>query len=204
MRTLLVGMGNPILSDDAIGVRLARELKPHLAGCADLDIVDECSVGGLNLLDVISGYDRVVVIDSVRTVDGVPGTWHQFTAEALRDTLHLRNVHDVNFATAIEFGRRLGLPLPDWRRIHVFAVEIQDDFTFSERMTPGLERALHACAIAILARVRALLDGEGEASGGCLEPRRPREPSSDARRRAGTRPTRLDNRALPLGSAEDR
>ncbi len=30
MKTLLVGMGNPILSDDAVGVRLARGLAPLL------------------------------------------------------------------------------------------------------------------------------------------------------------------------------
>jgi hydrogenase maturation protease len=158
MKTLLLGMGNPILTDDAVGVRLARDLGAHLSGFPDLDVVEECPVGGLDLIDVLRGYQRAIVLDSIETVGGVPGTWHGFTAEALRETVHLTNVHDANFATALELGRRLGVPLPESRDIHVFAVEVEDDVTFSERMSPALERAFPACAAAILARVQALLD----------------------------------------------
>jgi hydrogenase maturation protease len=157
MRTLLVGMGNPILSDDAVGVRLAGALAPHLAG--KVDVVEECSVGGLDLLDVLRGYDRAIVLDSLRTSGGTPGDWHRFDASALRETVHLAGVHDANFATALELGRRLGMPLPDPGEIHVFAVEVEDDRTFSERMTPRLERRFPSCAAAILEEVRALLDG---------------------------------------------
>lgn len=160
MRTLLVGMGNPYLSDDAVGVRLARHLAPRLAGRPGLDVVEECSVGGLDLLDILNGYDRAVVLDSLRTTGGTAGDWHQFDAEALRETVHLAGIHDANFATALDLGRRLGMPLPGSRDIHVFAVEVEDGLTFSERMSPALERRFPSCAAAILEQVRALLDGE--------------------------------------------
>ncbi len=159
MRTLLVGMGNPYLSDDAVGVRLARELSPHLAGHPDLDVVEECSVGGLDLLDVVEGYERVIVLDSLRTAGGTAGYWHHFTADALRGTVHLAGIHDANFATVLELGRQLGIPLPEPGDIHVFAVEVEDDLTFSERMSPALESRFPACAMAILGRVRSLIDG---------------------------------------------
>lgn len=158
MKILLLGMGNPVLTDDAIGVRLARALAPHLAGRGDVDVVEECPAGGLDLIDALRGYDRAIVFDAIRTSGGVPGRWHGFEADALQDTVHLTNVHDVNFPTALELGRRLGIPLPESRNIHVFAVEVQDDLTFSERMTPALERAFPECASGILARVRALLE----------------------------------------------
>lgn len=161
MRTLLLGMGNPILTDDAIGVRLARTLAPCLADHPDLDIVEECSVGGLELIDVFRGYERAFVLDSLRTVGGTPGHWHTFDAAALRDTVHLTNVHDANFATALELGRRLGVALPENEDIHVFAVEVEDDCTFSDRMSPVLESAFPACAEGILARIRALLGSRG-------------------------------------------
>jgi hydrogenase maturation protease len=158
MKTLLLGMGNPILSDDAVGVRLARILAPHLVQCPDFEVVEECPVGGLDLLDVLRGYDRVIIFDSLATAQCVPGQWHYFDADALRDTVHLTNVHDANLATTLELGRRLGIPLPDARDIHIFAVEIVDDRTFSERMTEALEAGLPGCAAAILERVRGLLD----------------------------------------------
>ena len=126
MRTLLLGMGNPILSDDAIGVRLAADFKAATSSQREFDIVEECSVGGINLLDLLSGYQRVVVLDSLQTSGGTPGACHRFTAEALRETVHLTNIHDANFATALEFGRHLGLPVPDDDEIHIFAVEIED------------------------------------------------------------------------------
>jgi hydrogenase maturation protease len=157
MKTLLLGMGNPILCDDAVGVRLARDFKEKLMGFPGLDVMEECSVGGLNLLDIFSGYDRVIVLDSIRTGEGFPGQWYYFTAEALRETIHLTNIHDANFATALELGHRTGMALPELNDIHIFAVEAKENLTFSERMTPELEGAFPCYASAILGEVRKLL-----------------------------------------------
>ena len=120
----------------------------------------ECSVGGLNLLDVLSGYERVIVFDSIRTADGVPGDWYRFTAAHLRDTLHLRNVHDVNFATALELGRRTGMPLPADESIHIFAIEIEECATFGEALSPVLAAAYPELRADLLDEVRALLGVE--------------------------------------------
>lgn len=158
MRTLLLGMGNPILSDDAVGVRLATELRRRLPPRPDLDIQEECSVGGLNLLDVLTGYQRVIVLDAVKTAGGSPGDRYRFTAGDLAETLHLTNIHDVNLATALELGRRLGLPLPEPAQVHVLAVEVDDVATFSERMTPALEAAFPRLAGEVLEDVRDLVE----------------------------------------------
>jgi hydrogenase maturation protease len=157
MKTLLLGMGNPILSDDAVGVRLAADLGRALEARPDLEVVEDCGVGGLNLLEVLSGYERAIVLDSVRTEGGTPGAWYRFDGRALRHTIHLTNIHDANFATVLELGRRLDLPLPEPSEVHVFAVEVEDTVTFSERMTPALEAAFPSCAAAIRREVEALL-----------------------------------------------
>ena len=141
-RTVILGMGNPILSDDAVGIQLASALKPQLEGIPGVDVVEECCVGGLNLLDAIEGYDRLIALDSIKTIGGVPGAWYAFDATALRETMNLRNVHDANFATALALGRHLGMHLPEDRRCHVVAVEIADNMTFSESLSPALEAAL--------------------------------------------------------------
>ena len=141
-RTLVLGMGNPILSDDAIGILLASTLKPQLEGIPGVDVVEECCVGGLNLLDVLEGYDRLIALDSIKTIGGVPGTWYAFDATALRETMNLRNVHDANFATTLALGRHMGMHLPADRGCHVVAVEIADNMTFSEELTPELQAAL--------------------------------------------------------------
>ncbi|MCL1926715.1 MAG: hydrogenase maturation protease, partial [Syntrophorhabdaceae bacterium] len=104
MKTLLAGMGNPILSDDAVGVRLARDIGGRLSDAPGLFIMEECSVGGLNIIEVLEGYDRAIILDSIRTAGSIPGDWHRFTSAALRETMNLSNIHDVNFATAMELG----------------------------------------------------------------------------------------------------
>lgn len=160
LKTLLLGMGNPILSDDAVGVRLAGEFRRRLeseGGCPGLTIQEECSLGGLNLLDLVPGFDRLIVLDSIRTGVGSPGSWYAFTAESLGETLHLDSIHDLNFATAMELGRRLGHKIPPDREIHVLAVEIDDDRTFSETMTPALEQAYPVLVEEIWAELRRLL-----------------------------------------------
>lgn len=156
-RTLLLGMGNPYLCDDSIGVRLAGDIHCRLKDRPGLEVIEECSVGGLNLMDRLVGFERVVVLDSIQTRGGVAGAWYAFTAERLRETLHLSNIHDANFVTALELGRRLGHALPADDQIHIFAVEVQDNLTFSERMTDGLEALYPKLLEEIGERVEELL-----------------------------------------------
>lgn len=157
MRTLLLGMGNPILRDDAVGIRLATDVAKRLGPVPDLDLVTDCSAGGLELLHFITGHERLLVFDSIKTPNGTPGTWYRFTAANMRPTMNLGNVHNTDFVTALELGRRLGMDLPPSEAIHIFAVEVLDNMTFDERMTPVLEEAFPRFADAIVADVRALL-----------------------------------------------
>lgn len=155
--TTIIGMGNPILSDDAVGVHLARDVNVALCGRPDVRVIEECSVGGLNLLDYLEGFERAVVLDAIRTTGGVPGTCYRFTAARLRETAHLCNIHDANFATALSLGRLLGLDLPDDNDIHVFAVEIVDDMTFGTELTPQVERHYDHCLNRVLRGLKTLL-----------------------------------------------
>ena len=161
LKTLLMGMGNPILSDDAVGVRLARDIGARLAGTPGLSVMEECSVGGLNIIEVVDGYDRLIILDSIRTTGGTPGDWHRFTSEALRETMNLNNIHDVNFATALELGRRMGMKLPREEDIHIFAVEVLDLITFSEVMTEPMEAAYPEFSEAIFLEIETILKDPG-------------------------------------------
>ena len=154
---LLLGMGNPILRDDAVGIRLARQLQQRLGERPGLTVVPECSVGGINLLEVIGGFDRVIVLDSIKTGQEPAGSWYRFSARSLRETLHLSSVHDANFMTALELGRLLGMALPVDDEIHIFAVEVDDNITFDERMTDALESAFDHIVQEIGAEVALLI-----------------------------------------------
>jgi hydrogenase maturation protease len=156
-RTVLIGMGNPILTDDAVGIHLARELHRRLGERNDVDVIEECCVGGLSLLDLLAGYDRLILLDSIKTAGGTPGTWYRFDARSLRETMNMRNVHDTNLATAMELGRRMGQRVPAEDESHIIAVEISDNLTFAETLSPELQAAYPELAADILAEVEALL-----------------------------------------------
>jgi hydrogenase maturation protease len=159
MKTLLLGLGNPILTDDSVGIRLAADIAAGLGARAGLDVVPDCPAGGLGLLEVLSGYERVIVLDSIRTAGAVPGEWHRFTAESLRETIHLSCVHDANFATVLELGRRMGRPLPPDGEIHIFAVEVEENATFGETLSPRVADAYPLILEQMSAEIGDLLEG---------------------------------------------
>jgi hydrogenase maturation protease len=160
-------MGNPILCDDAVGIRLARHVRsqfeealraaPTAGTPPTVDFIEDCSLGGLNLLDLVIGYDRLVVFDSIRTGGESPGTWYAMTGETFRETMNLGCVHDANFTTALELGRQMGMHVPRPADVHIFAVEISDNTTFREDMTPELEAAFGRFSSEIACQALTLL-----------------------------------------------
>lgn len=157
MNILVLGMGNPLLTDDAAGIRIAQILEKEFEKEKKFDFISDCSLGGLNLLDLIQGYDRLIVIDSIKTKGGIPGTYSHFTADRLRETMNLNCVHDANFATVLELGRRMGMNLPADESIDIFAVEIIENQTFSSRMSDILEESLNRLSQEIGREIRAIL-----------------------------------------------
>lgn len=141
MKTLVLGLGNPILCDDAVGCRVAATLQQKVHD-PDIDIREE-SLAGLDLLEMLSGYDRAIIIDAIQTGKGQPGRIYRLGPEALARTRHAASPHDVNLATALQLGEKLMLKLP--REIIIFAIEVEDVTTFSEECTPAVLKAIPKC-----------------------------------------------------------
>jgi len=138
MKTLILGLGNLILSDDGVGIRVAEELKGRL-NQPEVTVM-ETSLAGLSLLDLLVNFDRAIIIDTIQTKRGKVGQVYRLEPGAFDATQHAATPHDVNFATALELGNRLGLPLP--RQIIIFAIEVKDITTFSEKCTPKVEQVI--------------------------------------------------------------
>lgn len=160
MRTLVLGMGNPILCDDGIGFYVVRAFNNTVHG-PDVT-VDETNVAGLDILDILVNWDRVIIVDAIQTAGGRPGAIYRLEPEALATTRHGASPHDVNFAMALEFGRRLNLPLPP--QIVVFAIEARDVVNFSEKCTPEVERAIPLCVELIRREIYGDITGSIAAS----------------------------------------
>jgi hydrogenase maturation protease len=147
MRTVVVGLGNEIAGDDAVGVLVARALRDDRGIAAD---VVESSASGMALIEVFAGYDRAVVVDSIRTGRNPPGT---ITEMALADVGRVvaPSLHHAGLPEMAAVASRLGLSFPGHTR--VFAVEVEDPYTIGAPMSEPVARAVGEVA----RRVRGLL-----------------------------------------------
>jgi hydrogenase maturation protease len=139
MRTLILGLGNPLLRDDSIGLRVVQELRRTLDASRELELGEDFW-GGLRLMERMIGFDRVIIIDAIRS-GSPPGTIHLLKPGDI-PTQRSASAHDVNLPTALEFGRRAGAMLPPEDQIFLIAVEADDVLTFDESLTPAVQRAL--------------------------------------------------------------
>lgn len=149
MKTLVIGLGNPILSDDGVGIYAARLVRQALPLDAAIDVI-ELSVGGLALMEAMVGYERVILIDALWITEVETGQVIEFNAGDLPDTLNTASSHDVNLPTALHIGRRLGAPLPAQENIQIVAVQAKDVLTFAETPTPAVATAIPRAAARVL------------------------------------------------------
>jgi hydrogenase maturation protease len=150
---LLLGLGNDILTDDAVGLFVVRELRPRLAAHPSIDIRETTEMG-LALLDFITGYRTVVIVDSIQTGKASPGFLHELDAPALNQ-LTGRTPHFVGVSETLALGQRLGLAMPE--QVKIFAIEVEDPFTLGTAMTPALQLALPGIVQRIAAALQTLV-----------------------------------------------
>lgn len=149
MRTKVIGLGNPILMDDGVGIYAVRLVKQWLPPKADVAIA-ELAVGGLDLMEAMIGYDRVILVDAIWQPGQPTGTILQFTAEALPETMNSASAHDIDLPGALAAGRRMGVPLPVDAAIDIVAVCASEVLTFGDRPTPPVWAAVPEVAARVL------------------------------------------------------
>lgn len=140
-RILIIGIGNPILSDDGAGIYAARMIREFFKplDAFKVDVI-ESSAGGLELIDWMEGYGKVILIDSIKTAECKLGFIYRLDLKELNKGNFPLNVHLMDIKTALELGKRVGVDMPD--SISIYAVEVLDNITFSEKMTPEVKKRL--------------------------------------------------------------
>jgi len=142
MKTLVLGLGNPILTDDGVGVLVAEAVGKMLPPDSAVEVGEAC-VGGLGLMERLIGYRRVSVIDALHNGRNEPGAIRRMTLEDLRaisPTQHSASAHDTSLVTALDMGRQRGLPLPE--KMIIFGIEVENISDFSLKPTPAVARAV--------------------------------------------------------------
>ncbi len=136
VKTIILGLGNPILTDDGVGIKVAQKISEENPGLE----VRETSGDGFALLDHMVGYDKFILVDSIKTEQGKPGELYKLELEDLKLARDFSSSHCMNIANALEIGQRLGYKMPKY--ITIYAVEIRDNTTFGEKCTEEVEEKI--------------------------------------------------------------
>jgi len=154
MKILVLGLGNPLVTDDSVGLRVAAKLKRLLADRPEVEVAEDYW-GGLRLMERMAGYDRAIVVDAIST-GTPPGTVHRLGVASI-PTQHSASAHDVNLPTALALGRQTGVPLPRDEDILLVGIEAEDVVTFGEDCTPAVRAAIAPASKIVLEAVEAFL-----------------------------------------------
>jgi hydrogenase maturation protease len=144
MRTIVIGLGNPILGDDGVGWVVAKEVMNHLS--PDLDVaVDRLSLGGISLMERLIGYDRAILIDALVS-EHEPGSVIVSRLEELPDNsaFHLTSTHDMSLQNAIKLGRQMGAKLP--QDVTVVGISAKHIYDFGEELSLPVQEAVPKAA----------------------------------------------------------
>lgn len=153
-KTLIIGLGNPILTDDGVGVKVARELEGLINLNAHPELtITEASAGGLRLMEALLGYDRVILIDAfyLHPETNIPGKIHHLSLDDLRSispTQHSTSAHDTSLITALDAAEKMGYHIPG--EFSIYAVEVENILEFSETPTPAVAKAIPVVVSQIL------------------------------------------------------
>ncbi len=141
MKTIVVGLGNPILGDDGVGWKVAEEIKRLLPEGEGVEVA--ClSVGGIGLMEHLIGYDRAVLVDAFITRTETVGSILIRRLEDLPDysAYHITSAHDTSLQNAICLGRSMGATLPD--EVCVIGIAIRRIYEFGEALSPPVAAAV--------------------------------------------------------------
>ena len=149
MKTLVIGLGNPILGDDGVGWKIADEVATVVGLQSSIEI-DTAALGGLSLMERMLNYDRVVLVDSMETGQNPVGSVQTFPLASLPDPMagHSASTHDTSLITALKTAESLGAEIP--KRVDVVAVEAQNVYDFSEELSPPVAAAVSEAVQAVL------------------------------------------------------
>jgi hydrogenase maturation protease len=150
MKTIVLGIGNPILQDDGVGIHVINKLREHIKDSRV--VMDIAYTGGMNLLDMIRGFDKVILVDAIKQENCKTGEVKRFSL-AQAPAVHSCNPHDVSLSEALHLAKQLGeTQLP--KEIVVIGIVVKNTVDFGEHLSGEVASAVPTAVTLILAELK--------------------------------------------------
>jgi hydrogenase maturation protease len=136
MRTLVIGIGNLLRTDDGVGIHAIHRLHKTHPRIKTLD----AAMGSIEIIEGMKGYDRVLIVDAILT-GAEPGTIYKVNLTGGEEPPVVTHSHGTDLPTILRLGRQL---YPDEMPLEIFllAVEAEDTTTISDKLTPKVENTM--------------------------------------------------------------
>jgi hydrogenase maturation protease len=140
-RTVVLGLGNPVLCDDGVGLAVVSTLRELLvaAPIPGVDVLASTRAG-FELIDLLRDYRRAVLVDCLTLPEPQPGRVQRLGLDDVAGASRLVNVHELSAGMAFQLAERMGIPMP--AEVEILAVEAADTWTIVEGLTPAVEAAV--------------------------------------------------------------
>ena len=158
MKTLIIGLGNPILGDDGVGWVVAEQVRSVLLNPQSTIPnpqsveVDCASLGGLSLMERLTDAERVILVDAIFTGTQPVGTVSRFLLDELPDLSagHSASAHDTSLRNALHVGRDMAILLPKDEDVTIVTIEADNVYDFSQELSPAVAAAVPVALKSVL------------------------------------------------------
>lgn len=158
IKTLVLGLGNLVHSDDGLGIHAIQALQRDPRIPAQVVLMDG-GTQGLALLPHISSFQRLIVIDAI-DVGEAPGTLVRLEGEALKNLPGKASVHQLGFADLLVALELLGEAPEEMVLLGIQPLSTE----WSAELTPQVAAALDQVPDLVLDQLAAWRNPSGYAA----------------------------------------
>lgn len=130
-KVLILGLGNLLMGDDGVGIHIVNELR-RINFPDFVDIIDG-GTAGLGLLEMLSDYQRVIIIDAIRDKQGSFSGMRLFSPDDLNEESEgaVYSMHDMELGSCLVLMKRLEMNTPPISILGVSAKNISPTMELS-------------------------------------------------------------------------
>jgi hydrogenase maturation protease len=144
-RITVMGLGNPLMRDEGIGVRVAEVLMDGFVFPDHVTVIDAGTMG-MSILNLFQDADYMLVVDAIDGTGEAPGTVVRLDPADIAPNQVLHSLHDIRFVDVLQAAELMGANVVG----ECVAVQVEDMSQMSIGLTPAVEAAVPATVAAVL------------------------------------------------------
>ena len=151
LRVMVLGVGNILLRDEGVGVKVVERLKAAYRFPDNVELVDG-GTAGLDLMHVVSGVDRLIIVDTVKTNEP-PGSIFRFTPDDINKKVPYKtSLHQIGMVEVFTIAEVLGKKID----AVIIGVQPEDMSDWGLELTPTIEAKVPEIMAFVLRELEAI------------------------------------------------